>query len=96
MKSGYNNKSLAKSTLLVVEKLHICEKVYFDQLLDVPNFQYFFYYSFTLYYCAIFNSFDAIIRVSNSLDPDQARYFFGPDLGPNCLQMLSADNKSRR
>ena len=22
--------------------------------------------------------------------------FFGPDLGPNCLQRLSADNKSRR
>ena len=32
------------------------------------------------------------IRVSNSLDPDQARHFVGPDLGPNCLQRLSADN----
>ena len=32
------------------------------------------------------NSFRNIIRVSNSLDPDQARYFVGPDLGPNCLQ----------
>ena len=31
------------------------------------------------------------IRVSNSLDPDQARHFVGPDLGPNCLQRLSAD-----
>ena len=30
------------------------------------------------------------IRVSNSLDPDQARHFVGPDLGPNCLQRLSA------
>ena len=91
MKSGYNNTSLAKSTLQVDEKLHICEKVYFDQLLDVPNFQYCFYYSFKLYYCAIFNSLDATIRVSNSLDPDQARHFVGPDLGPNCLQRLSAD-----
>ena len=27
-----------------------------------------------------------IIRVSNSLYPDQARRFVGPDLGPNCLQ----------
>ena len=27
----------------------------------------------------------------NSLDPDQARHFVGSDLGPNCLQMLSAD-----
>ena len=30
------------------------------------------------------------IRVSKSLDPDQARRFVGPDLGPNCLQRLSA------
>ena len=33
--------------------------------------------------------------MSNSLDPDQARHFVGPDLGPNCLQRLSADNTSR-
>ena len=30
------------------------------------------------------------IRVSNSLDPDQARCFGWPDLFPNCLQRLSA------
>ena len=29
------------------------------------------------------------IRVSNSLDPDQARRFVRPDLGPNILQRLS-------
>ena len=40
----------------MVQKLKICEKVYFDQLLI---FQYCFYYSFTLYYCAIFNSLNA-------------------------------------
>ena len=34
------------------------------------------------------------IRVSNSLDPDQARRYVGPYLGPNCLQRLSADDKS--
>ena len=33
------------------------------------------------------------IRVSNSLDPDQDRQNVGPDLGPNCLHRLSADNK---
>ena len=33
--------------------------------------------------------------MSNSLDPDQDRQFVSPDLGPNCLQRLSADNKSR-
>ena len=35
------------------------------------------------------------IRVSNSLDPGQARLFVGPDLGPSCLQRLSADDNSR-
>ena len=34
------------------------------------------------------------IRVSNSLDPDQDRLYVGPDLDPNCLQRLSAENKS--
>ena len=32
------------------------------------------------------------IRVLNNLDPDQARHFVVPDLGPNCLQRLSADD----
>ena len=31
-------------------------------------------------------SFRNIIRVSNSLDPDQDRPFVSPDLGLNCLQ----------
>ena len=34
--------------------------------------------------------------VSNSLDSNQARRFVGPDLGPNCLQRLSADDTSRQ
>ena len=33
------------------------------------------------------------MRVSNGLDPDQDRHFVGPDLGPNCLQRLSANDK---
>ena len=33
------------------------------------------------------------IRVSNSLDSDQDQPFVVPDLGPNCLQRLSADDK---
>ena len=36
-----------------------------------------------------------IPSVSNSLDPDQVRHVVGPDLGPNCLQRLSADDTSR-
>ena len=31
-------------------------------------------------------------NVSSSLDPDQAQRNVGPDLGPNCLQRLSADD----
>ena len=34
--------------------------------------------------------------MSNNLDPDQARRFVGPDLGPNCLQKLSTDDTSRQ
>ena len=34
--------------------------------------------------------------MSNSLDPDQARRFVGPDLGPNCLPKLSADGTGRQ
>ena len=34
--------------------------------------------------------------VSNSLDPDQAQCFVGPDLSLNFLQRLSADDTSRQ
>ena len=30
--------------------------------------------------------------MQNSLDPDQAKRFFWPDLGPECLNLLSADD----
>ena len=36
------------------------------------------------------------VRVSNNLHPDQAQHFVWPDLGPNCLQRLSADNISKQ
>ena len=36
------------------------------------------------------------MSVSNSLDPDQDQHSVGPDLGPNCLQRLSADDTSRQ
>ena len=45
----------------------------------------------TLWILDFFNT----IRVSKSLDPDQAQYFVGPDLGLNCLQRLSADNNGK-
>ena len=42
------------------------------------------------------NSFKNTIRVSKRLDTDQAQCYFGPDLGPNCLQELSADDTRRQ
>ena len=41
------------------------------------------------------NCFRNTIRVANSLDLDQAWYIVGPDLGPNCLHRLSADDTYR-
>ena len=34
--------------------------------------------------------------MSNGFDPDQDRRSIGPDLGPNCLQRLSAEDKNHR
>ena len=42
------------------------------------------------------NSFRSSIRVSNGLDPDQNGHSVGPDLGPNCLQRVSTDDKNCR
>ena len=39
-------------------------------------------------------SFMNTIKSLNSLDPDLDQQNVGPDLGPNCLQKLSADDKS--
>ena len=41
-------------------------------------------------------SFRNTIRVSNSLDTDHDRHSVGPDLDPNCLQRLSADNQGSK
>ena len=42
------------------------------------------------------NSFRNTIKVLNGLDPIHSQRFVRPDLGPNCLQRLSADNTSRQ
>ena len=44
------------------------------------------------FFCCCF--FRNTIRLANSLDRDQNGHSVGPDLGPNCLQRLSADDKS--
>ena len=41
------------------------------------------------------SSFRNTIRVPKDLDPDQNRCSVSPDLGSNCLQRLSADEKIR-
>ena len=40
------------------------------------------------------DSFMNLIRLSNSLEIDQAEHFFRTDLGPKCVQMLSVNDKS--
>ena len=40
------------------------------------------------------NFFQNTIRVSNNLDPGQDRHSVGPDMCPNCVLRLSADDKS--
>ena len=62
-------------------KIHICKTVYFDQLLDFQIHVLLLLFLYTLlmrhillFGCTIFFN---TIRVSNSLDPDQARLFLG-------------------
>ena len=50
-----------------------------------------FFFSKSTFFLFIFR---ITIRVSSSLDPDQARQNVGPDLGPNCFQRLSSDDTS--
>ena len=70
------------------------------------NYECFFFFFF-FFFCiasADFFSQNHLIRkilpekpfVSNSLDPDQAPPNVGTELGPSCLQRLSADNTSRQ
>ena len=55
----------------------------------------FFFNPFVVFHYFSKHSFRNTIRVSNSLEPDQARRSVGPDLVPNCLQKLSADDTRR-
>ena len=62
---------------------YLHEGNFHDFLSSAGNFRHFF--------CQ--NILSRITSVSNSLDSDQARHSVGPDLGQNCLQRFSADNK---
>ena len=75
---------------------YICVTVYFDQLLGFQVLLLLFLHTLSYnvpYFTLWMPDFFITIWVSNSLDPDQALHV-GSDLGPNCLQSLSADTKS--
>ena len=77
----------------MVQKLCICEKMYFDQLLDFPILLLLFLHTFHIivpYFTLRMLDFFNTIRVSNSLDPDQARSFVVPDLA----KVISRQQKS--
>ena len=67
------------------QKLHICEKVSFDKLLDFPILLLLLLRTLLLSHILLYRcwTFFNTIRVSNSLDPDQAQHFVRPDLDPN-------------
>ena len=67
-------------------KTVLCFQVLFKPVRTLPSAYFFKNQLFQKY------SFRNTIRVSNSLDPDQTRHFVVPDLDPNCLQKLSANN----
>ena len=61
-----------------------------SQVTDYACFSvvYFFFFKTTLNFSGILS------KVSNSLDPDQARHLVVSDLGPTYLQRLSASDTS--
>ena len=91
---GQQRKNISKCRLLQVFLSMLCNNSCWVILHVFLSYGDFFFFSF---FKLSFSkkSFRNTIRVSNSLDPDQARHFVGPDLGPNCLQRLSAEDKSR-
>ena len=63
------------------------KKCYFGKLLDFQILLLLFLHTLSLYHILLWMlDFFNTIRVSNSLDPDQALHFVGPDLDLNCLQ----------
>ena len=49
--------------------------------------------NFSCFCCSLLTIFRNTIRVLNNLDPELDRQSVSTDLGPNCCQMLSADDK---
>ena len=59
--------------------------------LHAGNYACIFCHLWIFFFKLTFSKILSGIRVSNSLDPDQARHFVRPDMDPNCLQRLSVD-----
>ena len=81
--------------------LHICTKykvpVYFNLFFAYSVVDMLFSRLLIFVRINIFeNSFRNTIRVSNSLDPDQAGQNVRPDLGPSCLQKLELEDTRRQ
>ena len=53
------------------------------------------FFNIIIYFIFFEKKIGTLIRVSNSLEPGQTRRFVGPDLGPNRLQRILADDSSR-
>ena len=88
MGNSINNSGPANINLSTISPLNHCK---------LGNFHDFFVICMLIFPKLTFskNSFRNAIRVSNSLDPDQARHFVWPDLDSSCLQRLQADATSR-
>ena len=73
-----------------------CQFIKLWTLCMLGNFSWFFYRLLNFFFKLPFskNSFRKTIRVSNGLEPDQGQCSVRPDLGPNCLQRLLADDNS--
>ena len=65
-----------------------------SNLCMLGNFSCFCCFMLTFFFKTIFSkkSVKTTISVPNSLDLDQHQLSVGPDLDPNCLQRLSADD----
>ena len=69
-------------------------KFYKINPLNAGKFSCFFCHLLTFFKNNFFQkNLSGKLSVSNHLDPDRDRRFVGPDLGPNYLRRLSADDK---
>ena len=67
-------------------KLTLFRQTVYLILIQINSLHAVFFFHAFLWSADIFQNslFQIILSLSNSLDPDQAQCFSGPDLGPNC------------